>query len=129
MYRARNYAIVSRQFATRNDKETKNRHFGRVPADFKKICFLLRNLHILECVNVYKCELFSTRKKLKKKGTWIPLASTVCNQSNLMIRGMTDKQVQYVSRSFSLFMSEIRRSRYAKNSRLELLTGISVDMY
>ena len=30
----------------------------------------------------------------------MPLASTVCNQSNLMIRGMTGEQVQHVSRSF-----------------------------
>ena len=34
----------------------------------------------------------------------MPLASTVCNQSNLMIRGMTGKQVQHVSRSFGLFI-------------------------
>ena len=34
----------------------------------------------------------------------MPLASTVCNQSNLMIREMTGKQVQHVSRSFGLFI-------------------------
>ena len=42
-------------------------------------------------------------KRRKKRG-WP-------NQSNLMIRGMTDKQLQHVSRSFGLFISEIRRSR------------------
>lgn len=61
-------------------KIAKNRHFGRVPADLKKIALYSETCISFECVNVYKCELFSTRKKTKKRRVqgclWLLLSVT-----------------------------------------------------